>query len=112
MKTFKETLRDLLELTSKDDMAEKLYNILDNYKSSIAVRLEREYTFTDFDTKEFVASDCFVQPPIKGEFYVAKNGIYEVLQVIHVADSRQAGTIHVRRQREFKKTDVSNIEEF
>lgn len=55
MKTFKQTLRDLLGLTSKDEIADELYNILDSYKSSIAVRLEREYTFTDYDTKEFVA---------------------------------------------------------
>ena len=103
MKTLKERLRSLLDLRSKDETAEELYILLDDYMTSVAVRLEREYHFKDFDTDEIVAGGCFVTPPMKGEFYVAGKNIYEVKQVAHVHDSsRRAGTIYVNKVREIK----------
>lgn len=74
--------------------------------SSIAVRLEREFIFRDFDkgednSKNHVASDCFVTPPSKGEFYATRSAIYEVLSVTHVFDSsRNAGVIWVKKIKE------------
>ncbi|MDV3490956.1 hypothetical protein CMV03_07100 [Elizabethkingia anophelis] len=103
MKTLKERLRNLLDLTSKEETAEELYIILDDYMSSMAVRLEREYHFKDFDTDEDLGGECFVVPPSKGEFYVTHKGIYEVYQVTHVYDSsKRAGTIHLKKARQFK----------
>lgn len=103
MKTLKERLRSLLDLTSKDETAEELYIILDDYMTSMAVRLEREYNFKDFKTGEDLGGNCFVTPPSKGEFYVTHKGIYEVMQVTHVHDSsRRAGTIYLKKAREFK----------
>ncbi|MCT3814527.1 hypothetical protein CMT92_07365 [Elizabethkingia anophelis] len=103
MKALKERLRSLLDLTSKDEIAEEIDIILDDYMTSMAVRLEREYHFKDFDTDEIVAGGCFVTPPMKGEFYVAGKNIYEVMQVTHVHDSsRRAGTIYVNKVREIK----------
>lgn len=103
MKTLKERLRGLFDLTSKDETAEELYILLDDYISSVAVRLEREYHFKDFKTGEELGGNCFVTPPSKGEFYVTHKGIYEVLQVTHVYDSsRRAGTIHLKKARQFK----------
>lgn len=94
----------LFDLKEKEAIAEELTNILDDYISSIAVRLEREFILTDFDTKEFVASDCFMTaPPAKGEFYITSKAIYEVLQVTHsYKPSTEAGTIQVRKVRELK----------
>ncbi|MCT4156082.1 hypothetical protein HZP35_14165 [Elizabethkingia anophelis] len=103
MKTLKERLRGLFDLTSKDETAEELYILLDDYISSVAVRLEREYHFKDFDTDEDLGGDCFIVPPSKGEFYVTHKGIYEVLNVTHVYDSsKRAGTIYMKKARQFK----------
>ncbi|WP_454060141.1 hypothetical protein [Elizabethkingia ursingii] len=103
MKTLKERLIALFDLTSKKEIAEELDIILDDLISSVAVRLEREYNFKDFDTGEDVGGDCFVVPPSKGEFYVAHKGIYEVMQVTHVHDSsRRAGTIYLKKARDLK----------
>lgn len=57
MKTLKQSLLDLLGLTSKEEIAKEINSILDDYKSSIAVRLEREYIFSNIDTTEYIASD-------------------------------------------------------
>ncbi|MFP3835325.1 hypothetical protein [Chryseobacterium sp. SIMBA_028] len=103
MKTLKQRLLDLLGLTTKEDTAQELHDLLDDYKESIAVRLEREFIFSDLDTKELIASDCFITPPMKGEFYATSKGIYEVLYVTHSYNSsREAGRIQVRKVREFK----------
>lgn len=103
MKTLKQSLLDLLGLTSKEEIAKEINSILDDYKSSIAVRLEREYIFSNIDTKEYIASDCFVSPPIKGEFYITGDAIYEVIQVTHSYKSMQeAGRIQVKKVRELK----------
>ncbi|AZB01277.1 hypothetical protein EG359_17385 [Chryseobacterium joostei] len=103
MKSFKKSLLDLFNLNSKEEIVNELHDLIDGHKSSIATRLEREFIFTDYDTKEFVATDCFITPPMKGEYYVTNRAIYEVLQVTHAASSlRTPGTIQVRKQREFK----------
>lgn len=102
MKTLKQRLLNLLGLTTKEEAVQELNDILEDYKESIAVRLEREFIFSDLDTKELIASDCFVTPPMKGEFYATSKGIYEVLFITHsYHSSREAGRIHVRKAREF-----------
>lgn len=103
MKTLKERLIGLFDLTSKKEIAEELDIIIDDYMTSMAVRLEREYRFKDFDTDEDLGGNCFVTPPSKGEFYVTHKGIYEVLQVTHVYDSSlRAGTIYLKKARDLK----------
>ncbi len=94
----------LFDLSEKKAIAEELTNILDDYMSSIAVRLEREYIFIEHGTDEFIATDCFMTaPPSKGEFYITSKAIYEVLQVTHsYKPSTEAGTIQVRKVRELK----------
>ena len=78
-------------------------NFIEDLISSIAVRLEREYIFRDFeigddDSKNYVASDCFVTPPFKGDFYATRSGVYEVLSVTHMFESsRVPGVIWVKK---------------
>ncbi|WP_312306490.1 hypothetical protein [Chryseobacterium sp.] len=52
MKTFKEQLLNLLGLKTKEEAAEELSIILNEYISSIASRLESEFIFRDSDTGE------------------------------------------------------------
>ncbi|WP_185269440.1 hypothetical protein [Chryseobacterium bernardetii] len=103
MKTFKESLLNLLGLKTKEEFAEELNNVLDSYSSSIAVRLESEFIFRDFETSETIGSNCYITPPCKGEFYITDNAIYEVMQVTHsYKQTQEAGTIQVKKVRELK----------
>lgn len=81
---------------------------IENLISSIAVRLEREFIFRDYEKgndndKNYIASDCFVTPPAKGEYFATKTGIYEILNVTHVFDSsKNAGVIWVKKVRDLE----------
>jgi hypothetical protein len=74
--------------------------------ASLAIRLEREFIFRDFDkgednSKNYITSDCFVTPPAKGEYYATSKAVYEVLTVTHVYNSSAApGVIFVKKVRD------------
>lgn len=103
MKTFKQRIADLLEMRTKEEIANSIGDLLEDYKEFTVLELYREYIFIDNETKEDVGGFNFIVPPAKGEFFVTHKGIYEILQVTHVCDpNRRPGTIHVRKAREFK----------
>lgn len=103
MKTFKEQLLNLLGLKTKEEAAEELSIILNEYISSIASRLESEFIFRDSDTGEDIGGSCYVTPPSKGEFYITDKAIYEVIQVTHsYKPMREAGRIQVKKVRDLK----------
>lgn len=86
--------------------------ILDEIASDVAYRLEKEFIFLDyeksndsddtFNKENYVASDCFITPPNKGDFYVVKNAIWQVVSVTHSFGSRNPGYIFLKKQRDFK----------
>lgn len=103
MKTFKQDLLDLLKLQTKEEIADKLKDILDLFESSIAVRLESEFIFIDSDSGKDIGGSCYITPPSKGEFYITDKAIYEVMQVTHsYRPSKEAGSIQVKKVRDLK----------
>ncbi|HAO26753.1 MAG TPA: hypothetical protein DCQ68_01845 [Chryseobacterium indologenes] len=100
-KKVNERLLNLLNLTEKDEIAQELFNLLDDYKSNIVMSIQKQYFLRDFETNEYIASDWFISTPINGEFYLTNNAIYEVIQVTH-SFGNEAGTIQVKMQRELK----------
>ena len=57
----------------------------------------------EFITKDnYIASDCFITPPNKGDFYVVKNVIWEVVSVTHSFGSCNPGYIFLQKQRDLK----------
>lgn len=84
MKLIKDGILDLLNTSNKDEIANKLSNLLDNYKEFITLELYKEYNFEDSDTGADLGGSCFITPPSKGEYYELPKGLYEVTQVIHV----------------------------
>ncbi|QIY92215.1 hypothetical protein [Chryseobacterium gallinarum] len=102
-KTIKERILNLLNLKEKEEIAQEIANVLDDYKSDLLQSLEREYIFREYETVEYVSNGWFITPPSKGEFYITKDAIYEVLQVTHSYNSsKEAGTIQVKKVRELK----------
>lgn len=88
-----------------------LKEIADDFISSIAVRLEKEYlyyeVFEDSRKPECIGSTCFITPPAKGEFYLfhKKNELVETYIVVNVAHSHSvdiAGYLYLKK--------VENIE--
>ena len=86
---------------------------LNKVSSDLALRLEKEFIFLDFNksnceeqefiTKDnYIASDCFITPPNKGDFYVVKNVIWEVVSVTHSFGSCNPGYIFLQKQRDLK----------
>ncbi|WP_347219343.1 hypothetical protein [Chryseobacterium sp.] len=101
--TIKERILNLLNLSEKEEIAQEIANVLDDYKSDIMRGIEREYMFREFGTNEFVSSDWFVNAPAKGEFYITNNAFYEILQITHSYNSKnEAGVIQVKKVRELK----------
>lgn len=88
-----------------------LKDLTEDFISSIAVRLEREYlyyeVFEDGRKPECIGSTCFVTPPAKGEYYLfhKKNEIVETYEVINTAHSHsadRAGYLYLKK--------VANVE--
>ncbi|WP_142724562.1 hypothetical protein [Chryseobacterium sp. ON_d1] len=103
MKTFKQSLLELLTLQTNEEIADKLKDILDLFESSIAVRLESEFIFMDSDSGKDIGGSCYITPPSKGEFYITDKAIYEVMQVTHsYRPSQEAGRIQVKKVRDLK----------
>ena len=89
--------------------------LLSEFSSDIS-RFEKEFIFLDFEKsndgsdgsdgfvnkQNYVASDCFIAPPNKGDFYVVKDAIWQVVSVTHSFGFRNPGYIFLQKQRESK----------
>ena len=92
MKTTKDRLKDLFQMTNKEEIAKEIDILLDDFASTIMVRVEREFTFED-DKGKFLASSCYVSPPSVGEFITISSRMYKVTNVLHCFESNASGTI-------------------
>lgn len=92
MKTTRERLEDLFNMIDKKEVATEIDIILDDFASTIMVRLEREFTFEDAKGK-FIAGSCYVSPPAVGEFITVGKMLYKVIRVTHCFESNASGTI-------------------
>ncbi len=88
-----------------------LKDLRDDFVSSVAVRLEREYlyyeVFDDGRKPENIGGSCFVTPPAKGEYYFIhrkdnKVDTYLVVNVAHVHNSDRAGYLYLKKVTEVK----------
>lgn len=88
-----------------------LKDLTEDFISSIAVRLEKEYlyyeVFEDGRKPENFGGSCFVTPPAKGEYYLIyrKDQIidtYIVVNVAHVHNSDRAGYLYLKKVEEVK----------
>lgn len=96
MKTVKERIEDLFELTDKKEIAKEIDILLDDFASTIMVRLEREFCFYVM-TGEILGSSCYVSPPAIGEQIIINEGLYIVISVTHTLKSRESGSITLQR---------------
>ncbi|GAB0155911.1 hypothetical protein CHRYSEOSP005_11730 [Chryseobacterium sp. Alg-005] len=92
METTKERLIKLFNLTDKTKIAHEIDVLLDDFASTVMVRLEREFTFENAEGK-FLARSCYVSPPNVGHFITIGKIKWKVVEVIHSFDSNSSGTI-------------------
>lgn len=87
-----ENILKMLQAKTPEEMAQMLDVILDDLASTVDNRAVAEFHFTEVETNLFIASQCYVTPPAKGEYIKIKETLFEIVNVMHSFDrSKEPG---------------------